>query len=582
VVVAGCGSAPREDEPIAPHGWTGPVAGLVNVAQPPTEWVEPVTAAQQAELAHAAPARRFLARHAGTWTLDFDPVLATPRAVRGSGIPFAVADPSDAELARAARAFVRAHADLFGTAELAFAGAVVDRDLWSIALAQHHRGLPVISGHLGLSISHGRLVLVQGTTYPIAGLDTTPRIDDAAAIATTRAGIEPPPRVGDRDTARLVIVPERAPGTVAYRLAWEVTAWREELQAVAYVDAHDGRLVAAYDANRYDYAGAATNRVDERTVGDAVVTLPAAYLRLGSTRGMTTTDAGGTFAFPGDAGVLTVTANLRGRYVDVRNAGGPNASFVGMMSPDQPYGLVWDQARSMPAERDVFRAVNTTNRFVAPVFPDLTWMRSPLTANVNLRRTCNAFWNGTSINFFVAGNGCNNTGQIFDVVAHEWGHGLDSHAPGGALDGGLGEFIGDLIGFVQTKSPLVGPGFFTSGAPARDLEDPAFECYDPKKREVHAAGHLLGAVVWDIHEDLERIGVTGDRLKRLMLLPIAGAQTRSQWYPQMLAVDDDDGDLANGTPNECLIYNQFKLHSCGGTRWPGIPADDPSHCVLTR
>jgi hypothetical protein len=566
-VVAGCGSP------------SGPVVELATAGQPPAEWFEPASTAQQLVLADAAPARGFIARHGGSWELDFDPLLATVRELRGPGIPFAADGTSDAELERAAVAFVREHVELFGTDELVFDGAVVDRDLWTIMLAQRHRGVPVLSAHLGLTISHGRLVLVQGSTHAIAELDATPIIGRAAAISTLQAAIAPRPQAGDRDTARLVIVPERAAGAVAYRLAWEVTAWRGLLQGLAYVDARDGRLVAVYDANHYGYAGTATNLVHERTVGDAVVTLPAGYLRLSSTNGIVTTDAAGAFAFPGVTGPLTVTANLRGRYVHIRNAGGPNASFIGMMSPDRPYELVWNQGRSMPEERDVFRAVNETNRFVASVFPDVEWIESPITANVNLQRTCNAFWNGSSINFFVAGNGCNNTGRIFDVVAHEWGHGFDTNAPGGVVDRGLGEFIGDLIGFVQTRSPLIGPGFFTHGGAVRDLEDPAFQCYDPKKREVHAAGHLLGAVVWDIHEDLVAAGVTGEHLKRLMLRPIAGAQTRAQWYSQMLAVDDDDGDLANGTPHECLIYNQFKLHSCGGTRWPGIPAKDPPHCT---
>jgi hypothetical protein len=436
----------------------------------------------------------------------------------------------------------------------------------------------VIAGHLGLTISQDRLVLVQGTTYPIADLETAPRIDRARALRYAGAVLAPP-RPADRDAARLVILPVRAPGAIRYHLAWEVTAWRGPVQAVVYVDARDGHVIAGHDENRYDYAGLATNHVDERTVGDDIVALPAAHLRLRSARGTTTTDGGGGFAFRGEAGPLIVTANLHGAYVDVHNLGGPNANFVGMMRPDSPYALEWTETRSTPEERDVFRAVNATNRFVATVFPELAWIHEPLVAYVNHPRTCNAYWNGSSINFFIGGNGCNNTGRIFDVVAHEWGHGFDAHAPGAAIDGALGEFIGDLISFVQTKSPLLGPGFFTNGKPARDLEDPAFQCFDPKKREVHAAGHLLGAVVWDIFEDLERAGVTGEHLKRLMLRPIAIAQTRSEWYLAMLAVDDDDGNLANGTPHECLIYNQFKAHSCGGTRWPGIPAKDPPHCA---
>ena len=563
IFVVGCGS---------------PAVPRLDLGEPPSEWFEPAAESfQLAQLAHG-PTQRFLAQRGGTWELDFDPVLATPRSMRGSGIAFCAAGSSEAELETAALAFVREHADLFGTAELVSAGAVVERELSTISLAQRHRGVPVIAGHLGLTISRGRLVLVQGTTYPIHELVTTPQIGLARAVAAVRAVLAPA-HAGDRDAGRLVILPERGPGSIRYHLAWEVTAWRGPDQAVVYVDAHGGAVLSGYDAHRYDYAGRATNHVDERTVGDAVVPLPASHLRLHSSRGTATSDGDGAFKFSGTAGPLIVSANLHGAYVDVQNLDGPNATFIGMMRPESAYALEWTEARSTPEERDVFRGATVTNRYVAPVFPGLTWLDRPILAKVNHKRTCNAYWNGSSINFFAAGNGCNNTGRIFDVVAHEWGHGFDANAPGAAIDGALGEFIGDLISFVQTHSPLLGPGFFTDGKPVRDLEDPNFECYDPKKREVHAAGHLLGTVVWDIFLDLERAGVTGDRLKRLMLFPIAIAQTRAGWYSAMLAVDDDDGNLVNGTPNECLIYTQFKAHSCAGARWPGIPDRDPPQCV---
>ncbi len=566
-VIGGCGSA------------SAPPASTLELGQPPSEWIEPPPSNDtlQLQLAQQAPAREFVTRHGGAWEIDFDPALATPRSLRGAGLPFVTAGTSDAQLEQAALAFVREHVALFGTGELVFDGALVDRELWSIALAQRHRGIPVVAGHLGLTISHGRLILVQGATYPIRELDTTPRVDLAAAIAAVR-GVLQAATFYDIDSGRLVILPERDAGHVTYRLAWEITAPRGLDRAVVHVDAHTGAVMSGYDANRYDYAGLATNHVDERTVGDEVVPLPAAHLHLRSPRGTAVSNEFGAFAFRGETGPLIVSANLHGSYVDVRNAGGPNASFVGMMRPERPYALEWTESRSTPEERDVFRAVNTTNRYVSTVFPKLAWLEHPLVANVNHPRTCNAYWNGSSINFFVAGRGCNNSGRIFDVVAHEWGHGLDSNAPGGAKDGALGEFIGDLISFVQTQSPLLGPGFYTDGKPVRDLEDPKFECYDPKKREVHDAGQLLGTVVWDIFLDLQQVGVTGERLKRLMIRPVAIAQTRAQWYGAMLAVDDDDGNLANGTPNECLIYNQFKAHSCGSARWPGMPAKDPPHC----
>ena len=501
----------------------------------------------------------------GGWAMELDPVLRTPRAMWGSA-PF-----------ESVERFIRDNATLLGTGELVADGTVTDPTLTTIMLAQRYHGVPVLGAHVGLAISHGRLVLAQGVTYSITDLDPVPAIGehDAALIA---GAVLTSAQSGDRDLARLVVLPERGVGTVTYRLIWEVTAWRGFDQAVVHVDAHTGTVVSAYDANRYEYAGKATNHVDQRTVGDEIVQLPAAHMRLHSMRGATTTGADGSFAFNGEAGPLMVNANLQGEFVHLHNAGGPEAQFVGMMRPERAYALEWTEARSTPEERDVFRGVNTTNRFVSTVYPDNAWIAKPLPANVNLPRTCNAFWNGTSINFFVEGNGCNNSGRIFDVVAHEWGHGLDQNLPGLAIDGALGEFIGDEISFVQTNSPLIGPGFLTDGRPARDLDDPEYQCFDPKKRGVHAGGQLLGAVMFDVFTDLQRIGFTGEPLKRLMLRPIAIAQTRAEWYRSMLAVDDDDGNLENGTPHECLIYNQFKLHSCGTTRWPGIPDKDPPYC----
>ena len=506
-------------------------------------------------------------------------VLGEPPSVDANivvrpNVAFAVADTSDAELARAAGAFVQWQLAPFHADDVVFDGAVVDAELWSIALRQQYHGLPVIGGHLGLAVKRGRVILAQGTLVPIRDLETAPQVELRHAIATVSAAL-PTPHAGDRDTARLVVYPVGA----TPHLAWEVSGWRGDSEAVVYVDANDGELLDGYDATRYEYTGVATNNVDERTVGDSVIALPASHLRLRTARGATTlTDDNGAFELAGD-GRLFVTANLMGRYINVQNLAGENATFIGVLRPETPYQLEWTETRSTPEERDVFRGATTTNRFVSTVYPDLPWLSQPVLAKVNHQRTCNAFWNGSSINFFVAGNGCNNSGRIFDVIAHEWGHGFDQNAPGGATDGGLGEFIGDLISFVQTKSPLLAPNFFTNGKAVRDLDDPKFQCYDPDVRQVHAAGQLLGALIFDVMVDLEKAGVTGERLKRLMLRPIAIAQTRAEWYGAMLAVDDDDGDLTNGTPNECLIYRQYKAHSCAGARWPGMPAQDPPGCA---
>lgn len=504
--------------------------------------------------------------------------VVEPYEYRGRLAAMPVSDAN--ELEARTRGYLAAHRAVFGDLELIADGAMIDRDheFASIVYAQRYRGIPVVGAHLAFAVSRGRLILVQGNAQPITGVASEPRYSLADGLASLADGL--PGGAGDRDHARLVVLP---PTT----LAWEITAWRGQRHYVINIDAVTGETVSAYDANHYDYHGRATHDVDARTVGDQVVTLPAEHLKLNSPLGSTLTDGKGAFSFTDPrhalgirqpAAPLIVTAELAGRFVDVRRARGQSARFVGALRPERPNVLEWDEARAEASELDVFRGVNTTNRFAATVFPDLAWLKRPVAAYVDHPQTCNAYWNGSSINFFKAGNGCNNSGRIFDVIAHEWGHGLDQNAPGGASNDGLGEFIGDLLSFAQTNSHLLAPNFFVDGKAVRDLKDPAYRCYDPKKRQVHAAGQLLGAVMFDVMEDLKAAGVTGERLKRLLLRPIAIAQSRAEWYGAMLAVDDDNGDLTDGTPNECLIYNQFKAHSCGGTRWPGIPPEDPPHC----
>jgi hypothetical protein len=84
------------------------------------------------------------------------------------------------------------------------------------------------------------------------------------------------------------------------------------------------------------------------------------------------------------------------------------------------------------------------------------WLTQQLIDNVNLNQTCNAYWNGTSVNFFKSGGGCRNTGEIAGVFLHEWGHGLDSNDGGGSDN--PGEAYADITA-ICPRASCVGRGF---------------------------------------------------------------------------------------------------------------------------
>jgi hypothetical protein len=557
----------------------------VPVAQGPSDWIEPSSAAEQAALAATPAYQRFLQSAPGQWRATFDPVLATPRAIYGSGLPLLSLNASQRSVESAAMRFLDDNSGLFGArrGDFAIDAAMQSGDLWVVSASQRHAGLPIQGGRLSLVIKQGRLILVQGVTYRVDAVDGFAKVtkDDAVARANRGLGLGPR-RFGkqkDSDQTRQIILPMRTPGAVVYRMAWEVRSRREDEQGVvrqhlvSYIDAVTGDMLAAYDGNRHAYSLNATVAVERRTVGDPLISFPTPFLNIAFAGMAAQTDSTGSFSFTGPlVGPQPVAAQLRSRYATVFNAGGPNASFNGVVNDNVPFSLVWNAANADPSERMSFRAVVESNRFAASVFPSLAWLDTAVPAAVNINDQCNAFFDGTGINMFRGGTVCNATGRIFDVVAHEWGHALDFNAPGSFVDAALSEFIGDLVAFSQTDDSRFAPGFFvSSSAPLRDMQSPSVECFDSSRTEVHDAGELLGSVVWDIREDLKAAGVSSGDVRKLMLLPIAIGQTRSEWYLAMLAADDDDGDLANGTPHECLIYRQFELHSCAGERWPGLP-----------
>ncbi len=95
--------------------------------------------------------------------------------------------------------------------------------------------------------------------------------------------------------------------------------------------------------------------------------------------------------------------------------------------------------------------------------------------------------------------------------------------------------------------------------------------------ECHCEGHTTSGSVIDLFKLLvTRYGTNQawymiERLYYLALPGITGAYATSgaaSTYANFLAVDDDDGNLANGTPNGDLIYQAFRAHGTEGTAYP--------------
>ncbi|HVR41074.1 MAG TPA: hypothetical protein VMU84_18415, partial [Thermoanaerobaculia bacterium] len=324
----------------------------------------------------------------------------------------------------------------------------------------------------------------------------------ALSNVLARAGISQSQITILRDPS-LRLLPRNGPlgALLIYQLAYE-TSFRVNGGSAtwsAIVDALTGTVIAFGDSNRYDSCGTRTTTTG-RVVGgvrpaqatDAEVVRSFPFVDVEHDERTLHTGNNGAYTFSGG----TATTGLNGTFFDtlcvdcVKSQSDPQGNFqpsatsntglldlgTGGFDVIQGAGLpttAYGNGVSTPADRTAFFHTNVA-RGIALKWLALPWLQSKVEVRVNINDVCNAFWDGRSLNFFKSGDydtgtallHCKNTGEIRDVMQHEWGHGLDGNdgeEPGyaaGLGDFATGEAAGDHIAIFVDHDSCIGQSFF--------------------------------------------------------------------------------------------------------------------------
>jgi Secretion system C-terminal sorting domain len=227
---------------------------------------------------------------------------------------------------------------------------------------------------------------------------------------------------------------------------------------------------------------------------------------------------------------------------------------------------------SLLQERCAYKGVNEIHDHMKFWMPTFTGMDFQLPTNVDEVGTCNAFYDGSSINFYELGGGCNATSLIADVVYHEYGHGINDNyyqSLGSSFNNGaIGEGYADYWGVSLTENPNLGIGFYTDNTdPLREYDaDPKVYPID-LVGEVHSDGEIIMGAWYDTHLLL---GNDWNLTMPLFVEAYAGLQATTfngnegvaftDVLIDALMADDNDGNITNGTPNGNAIVDGFYLH----------------------
>jgi hypothetical protein len=511
----------------------------------------------------------------GRWSVhSWNPITLTPRLVSGSGfdLPGAVLSAEEAEAA--ARDFVDNTTSLWGlsSSQLETDGVKNGLGKWAVHFYQTRDGVRVLGSRLNvIMVESGRISAFGGDLWPQLQAPTAPLLTEDEAFARAREtlasrGFAPlAEQPGDwMKLEILAILPTSAEsGHLVYRVRTKIQdplgAWMVD------VDARTGEVHQIQDyLRRADFTGSVTGMVQTPVWcdGESYLSIPLIEVTVVGV-GTDTTDADGNFVIPhSGTDPESIRVEMRGPYVFTNNVDGPQALFEGEITPGVPYEVHWDDPNARQDERDVLFHTNVTHQMLKSADSNWIDMDYPLPANVNIAQQCNAFWDGESINFFRQGGNCANTGEIGDVVAHEYGHGITDFMYGpNDPPRDMHEGNSDVTANYMIDSPIVGRGFYLDDC-VNGIRNSDNDLRWPEDTEggAYVAGQILAGFHWDVWDTLK--ASLGDE---------AGKQTALElWYygrilglPRVLPeqvlytfiADDDDGNLDNGTPNyDAICY----------------------------
>ncbi len=306
------------------------------------------------------------------------------------------------------------------------------------------------------------------------------------------------------------------------------------------------------------------------------VALPYAEVSIGGTT--VNADENGNFTIPNDGtGNVTVTSTLRGTWFEVfdQAAGGATPSISQTVTPPGPVNFLHNPTTNddeMTANVNAYVEANVVRDFVLnydPQFPVIS-NQTAFDINTQVDGSCNAFYNGSSINFFANGGGCNNT-SFSDVVHHEYGHHLVNVTGNGQAQ--MGEGSSDVMGVLIQDDPVLGQGFSNCGTGIRNANNNIQYPCDSGANGIHACGQLISGCVWDtlnelrVSEGSTQAAIDVSAQLFLGMLVVRGQMNPGQTEiePDITVIyvelDDDDGNIGNGSPHYNQINAGFSAHN---------------------
>jgi hypothetical protein len=439
---------------------------------------------------------------------------------------------------------------------------------------QVHNNVEVLWSRVGVRFTQDlRIILVGIDAHrDIPGLIAT--ITPAVAIQKAEQAIST--QITNSTISNdMKIFPYPLEGKYDYRLAYSVNVETINDNGVVgnyltYVDAKSGEILYRQDQVKYFDIKI---KGDVRPINFYTPTQNRPMKNMKVVVGSTTyyTNNEGKVVLP--TSPVTANISLQGKWAKVINsaASATNSAAYNHTFPSSGDSTTFDVTALNANDRgvNVYYHVNEVHDFMKTKFPSFTVMDYPLPSNVDQTGTCNAYYNGSSINFLLAGASCLAFSYVGDVMSHEYGHGINDKFyddQGSSFDnGGMNEGYADTWANCILKTGRIGYGYNSATSYIRRY-DLAPKVYPADiVGEVHADGEIIAGAWWDVALNWNSVDSMGDLFASTFYGLATGPDgNEGEVYHDILidalTYDDDNNNLNDGTPHFNIIVQAFATH----------------------
>ena len=306
--------------------------------------------------------------------------------------------------------------------------------------------------------------------------------------------------------------------------------------------------------------------VPVRWPGGARVNAPASNAQVLVNGVTTTADVAGVLTWAG-TNAATVQPRLQTAQIQVANAAGLAATTSLTLNPGSAVSWSATAIETVDAQLSAFIHAEKARAYCKTFAPTLDYLDGAIAVFVNRSTACDAHADGTNLFFGVGAATCENPARVADVVYQMFGANLYSHAVAAAglpEDGPLRLAAGDYLAATMTGNPGIAPGLDRTATPARTIDPTGREYVWPADTGDDVTESLIASGAWwDLRKLLvTKMGAAAGAAKadQLFYASIQAFGIGTEMYSLMVAADDDDANLDDGTPDLCEIKQALKPH----------------------